>query len=59
MTAALKGLMRTVDEPVDAEHAQPALSAFKISSKPGGFAKLFSTHPPLEERIRRLETARI
>ncbi len=59
MIAALQGLQRTVMEPVDQEHAQPALAAMKISSKPGGFALLFSTHPPLEQRIERLKTMRI
>ena len=59
MIAALQGLQRTVMEPVDAAHAQPAVASLKISSKPGGFAMLFSTHPPLEERIERLKTARI
>lgn len=59
MISALQGLQRTVMEPVDPAHAQPAISAMKISSKPGGFALLFSTHPPLEERIERLKTARI
>ena len=35
------------------------VSSMKISSKPGGFALLFSTHPPLEARIEALKTARI
>lgn len=33
-----------------------ALAAFKISGRPG-FLALLSTHPPLEQRIRALETA--
>ena len=36
--------------------AQPAVQSLKISGR-GGFLKLFSTHPSLEERIARLETA--
>lgn len=34
------------------------MSAFKISSKKSGFARLFSTHPPLEERIKALQMLR-
>ncbi|PIS10879.1 MAG: protease HtpX [Bdellovibrio sp. CG10_big_fil_rev_8_21_14_0_10_47_8] len=56
MIQALEGLKRTFDN-VDPS-AQPALQALKISSRSGGFMKFFSTHPPLEERIRRLRGAR-
>lgn len=56
MIKALEGLKKTVDM-VD-PGAQPSVAAMKISSKPGGFMRLFSTHPPLEERIHRLRTAR-
>ena len=41
---------------VAALQAQPAVQSLKISGR-GGFLKLFSTHPSLEERIARLETA--
>lgn len=34
-----------------------ALATLKISGKPKGFFSLFSTHPPLEERISRLRSA--
>lgn len=38
------------------EESSPALAAFKISERrSGGILALFSTHPPLEERIARLE----
>lgn len=32
-----------------------SVATLKISGKPGGFMRLFSTHPPLEERIERLK----
>ena len=52
MIAALQRLRTTV-EAVDNSQS-PAMAAFKISNK-GGFLALFSTHPPLEERIARLK----
>jgi heat shock protein HtpX len=55
MILALESLKRTF-ESVDPT-AQPAIAALKISSRPGGIMKLFSTHPPLEERIERLKYA--
>lgn len=53
MIQALEGLKRTF-EAVDSS-AQPAVQALKISSRPGGIMRLFSTHPPLEARIERLK----
>lgn len=55
MIQALEGLQRTIEH-VDPS-AQPAVQALKISSRAGGIMKLFSTHPPLEERIARLKQA--
>jgi heat shock protein HtpX len=52
MINALEALRRTY-ELVDPSE-QPAVQALKISSRPGGIMALFSTHPPLEERIERL-----
>ena len=55
MIQALEALRRTY-ELVDPQ-AQPAVQALKISSRPAGFMRFFSTHPPLEERIARLRAA--
>jgi heat shock protein HtpX len=55
MIQALESLKKTF-ESVDPA-AQPAIAALKISSRPGEIMKLFSTHPPLEERIERLKQA--
>lgn len=54
MINALERLRRTYDR-IDPQ-AQPAVQSLKISSKQGTFLRLFSTHPPLEERIARLQT---
>jgi heat shock protein HtpX len=53
MIGALQALAR-MHEMVDPS-AQPAVQALKISSRGTGLFRLFSTHPPLEERIARLE----
>ncbi len=42
---------------VDPARNKPAFQALKISGHPRGFLRLFSTHPPLEERIARLQNA--
>jgi heat shock protein HtpX len=53
MIASLKTLQRTIEKQ-DPAAAKPAIQAFKISN-PGGLMRLFASHPPLEERIARLE----
>jgi heat shock protein HtpX len=57
MINALRALQRLHDpEVVQAEAQQhPAFQSLKISGPTGGFARLFASHPPLEERIARLE----
>lgn len=53
MVAALQRLASNQDL-VDNDHQ--AMASLKISSSPGGLLmKLFSTHPPLEDRIQRLK----
>lgn len=53
MIAALKALNRTIDQ--SDSGAQPALQTLKISGKGSGLLRFFASHPPLEERIARLE----
>lgn len=55
MVAALQSLQRTYE--IADPHAQPAVASLKISHRSTGFRALFSTHPPLTERIARLENA--
>ncbi len=54
MVAALKALQRQF-QPAAEAHA--SIAALKISGKSTGIARLFATHPPLEERIARLQGA--
>ena len=52
MIGALRALQRDAD--IAAQVPQPAVQTLRISS-PGGVARLFMSHPPLDERIARLE----
>jgi len=54
MVEALSGLQRTLG--LVAPEGNASVATLKISGKPGGFLSLLATHPPLEERIRRLQT---
>lgn len=56
MIGALKGLERCLSSEDDRSN-NPSFQAFKISSK-RSFLHLFSSHPPLEKRIERLESGR-
>jgi heat shock protein HtpX len=57
MLNALRALQRLSDPEAAAAEAQrhQAFQALKISGPRGGFLALFATHPPIEERIARLE----
>jgi heat shock protein HtpX len=57
MVNALRALARLHDPEVaaaEAQHAQ-AFQSLKISGQQGRFLNLFATHPPIEERIARLQ----
>lgn len=54
MIAGLRRLMLVYDR---MEPDTSSMATLKISSRPAGLMALFSTHPSLEERIRRLQTA--
>ena len=60
MIDALRALQRLHDPQIAAAAAQQGQSfqALKISGGSGGLMALLSTHPPLEERIARLEQSR-
>lgn len=57
MIGALQALQRLHDPEIAAAAAQqsPSFQAMKISGQRGGLLALFATHPPLEERIARLQ----
>lgn len=55
MIAALRRLQGTVELVDD---RQAAIASLKISGRPGGLLALLATHPPLADRIRRLEEMR-
>lgn len=57
MIAALERLKANSQLPQAEE--QPAIASLKISGNAGGFLKLFSTHPDLDDRIERLKKSRI
>jgi heat shock protein HtpX len=52
MIGALSALRRATET---VEDSHPSYAALKINSRPGGLMALLSSHPPLEERISRLQ----
>jgi heat shock protein HtpX len=59
MVSALRALQRMHNPEIAAAeaHRAQAFQSMKISGQRGGLMALFSTHPPLEERIARLENS--
>ena len=58
MISALRGLQRVYERTIEDKHA-PSLNTLKISGQSEGWMHLLTaTHPPLEERIARLEQLR-
>ena len=55
MISALEALKKNISLPEEQEGESPALATLKISGKSGSFLSLFSTHPPLEDRIKALQ----
>lgn len=53
MVSALRKLQAGIELNSD---ANPSMAALKISGKPSKLAALMSTHPPLEDRIMKLQT---
>ncbi len=56
MISALERLK--VNHQLPKADGQPAIASLKISGKAGGWLKLFSTHPDLDDRISKLRTYR-
>jgi heat shock protein HtpX len=59
MIDALKRLQQITAGGLVLDERGQAFSAFKINGKQGGLMALFSSHPPLEERIAALERLRV
>lgn len=60
MVSALRSLQTVTSRALQPDTGDDALASLKISGRPkGGVARLFMSHPPLEERIARLEQARV
>jgi heat shock protein HtpX len=57
MVGALRALNQTFNREHVEDEGRGSLATLKISGKPSGFMALLSTHPPLEERIERLQKA--
>jgi len=58
MISALHALKRNLEKQ-DPQSNKPAFQVLKISSAPTGLASLFATHPPLDQRIARLQNRNV
>ncbi len=59
MIASLRELQRVYEHNLNFTRENEAINTLKISGKNGGLLSLFATHPPLEERIKRLEKLQV
>ena len=57
MVGALRALNQTFNREHVEDEGRGSLATLKISGRPSGMMALLSTHPPLEERIERLQKA--
>ncbi len=55
MISALRALQKNMNLPPEVEEAPKAIQAFQIAGRREGIALLFSSHPPIEDRIAALQ----
>jgi len=55
MISALQSIDRWVNQVQYQYHSEDALATMKISGRTGSFMQVFSTHPPIEDRVEALQ----